>query len=149
MDYEVVVLEKQVVKGISVRTSNESGVGEVDIPKVWNDFYSNVYSTIENKLDNKVIGMYFDYESDHTSLYTFMPCVAVCDLNGTIDTKEIKAGKYAKFSVHGDINEVVYREWLKIWEMNLDRDYQTDFELYHMDTDNPSIQTVDIYISIK
>ncbi len=89
MNYEIVNLEKQLVKGFSIRTSNESGVGEVDIPTSWNKFYTEIYSQIENKQDRAVIGMYFDYESVHNSEYSFMPCVAVSNdsMNNDLETR--------------------------------------------------------------
>lgn len=39
--------------------------------------------------------------------------------------------------------------WQQIWNMNLDRKYSFDFEVYHNDSQNPSNQTIDIYIAIK
>lgn len=147
MNYEVVEIKEKLVVGSSVRTSNSEG--GVKIAGAWQHFFSDVYQTINNKVDSKVIGIYTNYESDHNGLYDFICGEEVSAHDNELVLKEIKAGKYAKFSVHGDITKVVGEAWNMIWNMDLDRVYQSDFEVYHNDTDDPMVHTVDIYISIK
>ncbi|WP_319801749.1 GyrI-like domain-containing protein [Clostridium beijerinckii] len=57
------------------------------------------------------------------------------------------SGKYAKFSIKGHMEKAVVETWSKIWQMDLDRRYEADFEKYlNSDFDNAKI---DIYISLK
>lgn len=57
--------------GIYIRTSNNSGSAEQDIPALWNKFKAeNIISTISNKLDENIYCVYTEYESDYTKPYT-------------------------------------------------------------------------------
>lgn len=60
-----------------------------------------------------------------------------------LSVKVIPAGKYAKFSIHGDMVEAVANTWKEIWQTPLDRTFTGDFEEYITMTD------IDIYIAVK
>ena len=62
--------------------------------------------------------------------------------NGYV-AKTIPAGRYAKFSVHGDMIQAVANSWKEIWETPLDRTFTGNFEEYLSQED------IDIYIAIK
>ena len=50
----------------------------------------------------------------------------------------------------GDLTKgVVFLEWSKIWEMDLDRKYTADFEVYGERVQNPKDSEVDIYVATK
>ncbi len=67
--------------------------------------------------------------------------------NDEFVTKVIPAGRYAKFSVHGDMEKAVAQAWGEIWNMDLDRSFTGDFEEYlNSDFENADI---DIYIALK
>ncbi len=109
----------------------------------------NLYANIENKADHTAIGLYTEYEGDATKPYTFMcGCEVACETD-CFDTITIPAGKYAKFTVIGDMVEAVGNAWGKIWSMDLDRAFTCDFEHYHNDNPDMSQQTIDIYIALK
>jgi len=151
MKYEIVKLEKKVVVGKSIRTTNENGQSMNDIGAMWQKFIGEgVYDSIKNKVDGKGIGLYTEYEGDATTPYTFMCCceVAETDNNDGLDSKIISEGKYAKFTVKGDMVKVVGEAWSKIWEMDLERKYDCDFELYHNNSEDMNDQTIDIFISL-
>ena len=42
----------------------------------------------------------------------------------------IPAGRYAKFVIHGDMVQAVGAAWQEIWQMDLPRTFQCDFEEY-------------------
>ncbi|GKX31318.1 hypothetical protein SH1V18_37980 [Vallitalea longa] len=66
-----------------------------------------------------------------------------------LDSKTINEGKYAKFTVKGDMVKAVGDVWAEIWKMDLNRKYDTDFELYHNDSEDMNNQTIDIFISLN
>ena len=142
------------VIGISVRTTNEKGQSSKDIGELWNKFITeNILDKIPNKIDNTIYSIYTDYESDHTKPYTtILGCkVESVDTipNGMI-AKTFNRGNYTKFVSKGDLTKgAVYEEWLKIWEMDLEREYSADFEVYGEKAQNPSDAEVDIFVAVK
>ena len=149
-----VKLEAFHIIGIAVRTSNEGGQGAQAIGQLWNRFLSEgIADKIPNKMDNTVYSLYTDYEGDHTQPYTAVLGCKVSTL-ATIPQgmlgKSFDANTYEKIPVKGDLTQnVIYNAWLKIWDMNLDRKYSVDFEVFGEKAQNPQNAEVDIFISLK
>lgn len=147
MDYKVVNIKEKLVVGSSIVTSNQ----ENKIGECWSEFINGgIYQSIPNKKDSKAIGLYYDYKSDMTDIYNFMCCVEV-EKKNSVGLKEvvIPQSNYAKFTIKGNMITDVIKVWQKIWEMDLDRKYSYDFEVYHNDSEDINNQTIDIYISIN
>lgn len=153
MNYEIVELEEKKVVGIIKRTTNENMQSVKDIGEVWQKFIGEgVYSRIENKINNEGIGLYTDYEKDYSKPYNFMACCEVSSndgISGELNWKIISGGKYAKFSVRGNAQKAVMEVWQAIWQLNLNRKYDCDFEVYHNNSEDMNDQIIDVYISIE
>ncbi len=138
--------------GISVQTTNENNQAAKDIPTLWNRFITEgILDKIPNKIDTSVYAIYTDYESDYTKPYTtILGCkVSTLDIipKGMV-SKICGGGNYTKFVAKGDLNKgIVYAEWLKIWDADLDRRYTTDFEIYAEKTQNSENAEVEIFIA--
>lgn len=146
MNYEVVNLEEKILVGVSAITSNDDpNMGKI-IGGLWEKFYQGgINETIKNKVNEYAIGLYSDYE-DNKYLVTVGNQVCKAENEG-LTIKRIPAGKYAKFSIEGHMEKAVAEAWNKIWQMDLDRSYEADFEEYlNSDYNNGKI---DIYISLK
>lgn len=147
-------IEKFYIIGIEIRTTNQNGQSGQDIVELWQRFFSEkVLDKIPNKLDSSIYSVYTEYEGDHTKPYTAILGCKVANLAeipiGMVG-KTILGGKFAKFTAKGNLNQgVVFSEWLKIWNMQLDRTYTADFELYDKKAQNPEDAEVDIYIAIR
>lgn len=146
MNYEIVNLKEKVIVGVSVATSNEDPKMTEKIGKLWVDLYQGgVNAKIKNKANPYAIGLYSDY-SENGYIVTAGNEVTRSE-NDEFVTKVIPAGRYAKFSVHGDMEKVVAQAWGEIWNMDLDRSFTGDFEEYlNSDFENADI---DIYIALK
>ena len=151
---KTIQLEAFKVIGITVRTTNENGQAGTDIVALWNKFMSeNIIEKIPNKIDITVYSIYTEYESDYTKPYTTMLGCKV----STIETvpegmvaMEFKGGNYTKFTAKGDLTQgAVFNEWTKIWEMDIERAYTADFEVYGEKSQNPKEAEVDIFIALK
>lgn len=146
-------IKKFNVIGISVRTTNENGQSAKDIPALWNQFLTEEISTkIPNKTSNDIYCIYTDYEKDHTKPYTTILGCAVENLNeipnGMTGTT-IEGNHYQKFIAKGNLAEgIVFNEWLKIWNSDLNRSFTADFEVYGEKAQNPSDAEVEIYIAV-
>ncbi len=150
MTYDIVTLEEMKVVGKSIMTTNENGKAIRDIGTLWGDFLGNgLVFAIKNRTDTRTIGLYTDYEGDHTKPYRFM-CATQVTENGNpkLEERIIKAGKYAKFVVNGEIQKVVGEVWQAVYTSDLKRRFDCDFEVYTNDNEDMNHQTVEVYISV-
>jgi len=140
--------------GIAVRTSNEDQQAAIDIPALWERFFSeNIMEKIPSRIDSAIYSVYTDYESDYTRPYT---CIVGCRVSNLNDVPEgltgkvIEGGKFAAFTAKGNLNEgAVFNTWLEIWKTSLLRAYTAAFEVYGERALNPEDAEVDIFIALK
>lgn len=150
MNCEIVTLSKMLVTGLKIRTTNENNKAVADIGALWGKLIQeNLFQQIQHKTDNMAIGLYTEYEGDATKPYSFLCGCQVSDTTDGFETITIPAGKYAKFTVVGNMVDAVGKAWGDIWNMDLDRAYTCDFEHYHNDSADMANQTIDIYIALK
>ncbi|HCQ90907.1 MAG TPA: AraC family transcriptional regulator [Clostridium sp.] len=153
MNYEIVNIQEKIVAGIGVETTNKNMKAMTDIGMLWGKFIGEkIIDSIPMRVNEKAIGLYTEYEGDYTKPYKFYCAVeisGVIEEKDDIVTKVIPSGKYAKFTVKGHMQKAVGEAWGKIWNMDLDRKYNCDFEVYHNDSEDINNQTIDIYISLN
>jgi len=147
-------IQKFSVIGISVRTTNENGQAGQDISALWNTFITEgIAEKIPNKIDSSIYCIYTEYEKDHTKPYTTILGCKVANLN-TIPAemvgKTMEEATYTKHIAKGNIFQgIVFNEWTKIWNSDLDRTFTADFEVYGEKAQNPENAEVDIFIAVK
>ncbi len=149
MKYEIVQMEKKIVAGFSDVTSNESADMTSKIGALWQNFFCKM-GGIKNRKNGRTIGLYTDYGIPSKEDYTVVVGAEVtsCAENGEFVTKEIPAGRYAKFTIHGDVKAAVGEAWGEIWNTPLERLWTGDYEEYHEDCASGS-GTIDIYLAVK
>lgn len=151
---QTVKIESFNIIGISIRTTNENGQASEEIAELWGKFMSeSILEKIPNKVDNEIYSLYTDYEGDHTKPYTAILGCKVENLdnipNGMVG-KSFSGGTYTKTTAKGDLmQELVVNQWSKIFEMELDRTFNADFEIFGEKAQNPSDSEVDFYVGIK
>lgn len=150
MEYEIIELQEKRVEGIGIKTSNENGKSVQDIGKLWQKFFAEgEYDKIEHKANQKTIGLYTDYEGDYTKPYYFMVGCEVEKESQNRMMKIIPKGKYAKIVIKGDVQKSVGEAWGKIWQMDLKRKYDCDFEEYQNNSQDMQNQEIHIYIGLE
>jgi predicted transcriptional regulator YdeE len=147
-------LETFCITGIGIRTSNQPGMAEKDIPQLWNKFLSEkIAEQIPGKTSNDIYSVYTAYEKDYTRPYTTILGCRVEDTAPVPDgfTKiTIQAGNYQLYTAKGKLEDgIVFREWTGIWNSSVKRSYTTDFEVYGEKAQNPSNAEVDIFVAIE
>ena len=65
-----------------------------------------------------------------------------------LTVKKIPAGRYAKFTVKGEVSKVVEETWTEIWNTPLERTFTGDYEEYQEDCATGN-GTIFIYLAIK
>ncbi|MEP6712286.1 MAG: GyrI-like domain-containing protein [Ferruginibacter sp.] len=147
-------IKKFTVIGISARTTNENGQAGQDIPALWNKFTTEgILEKIPNKIDNSIYCIYTEYEKDHTRPYTTILGCKVSTLdnipNGMIG-KTVEEAKYAEHIAKGNIlGGMVFEEWTKIWNSDLQRTFTADFEVYGEKAQNLENAEVAIFVAVK
>jgi predicted transcriptional regulator YdeE len=61
----------------------------------------------------------------------------------------IPTGNYIKFVASGPIPDCIGNTWKQIWDSDIPRTYQADFEIYDERSKNWKDGQVDIYIGIQ
>lgn len=142
------------IVGISTRTSNANGQAKKDIGELWQRFMTEkVIDQLPAAIDPTIYGVYTDYEGDHTQPYTLILGYKVSSIdnipNGMV-SKKVDQATYLKFTAKGNLmGEAIIGKWLEIWEMDLDRKYTADFEVYGEKAVDPSNGEADIYIAVR
>lgn len=147
-------IKKFHVIGIALRTTNENGQSVQDIPALWNRFMTEgIMDQIPIKVDQTLYCIYTEYEKDHTKPYTTILGCKVSNLDqipSGLVGKTIEEQTYIKHVAKGNLMQgIVYEEWTKIWNADLNRAFTADFEVYDERNQNPENAEVDIFISVK
>ena len=143
MNYGIVELKEKTIVGFAARTSNEDPQMGAIIGGLWKQLYTPENTEKkQNRVNAYAIGLYSDYDKEGYQVTAGFE-VSDAESGNGFTVKTIPAGRYAKFSVHGDMIEAVANSWKEIWETPLDRTFTGDFEEYLSQED------IDIYIAIE
>lgn len=151
---ETIQIEAFDMIGIAVKTTNQNAQAGQDIAALWERFLGEgLLAQIPHKVDDTIYSLYTDYEGDYTQPYLAMlgcRVEKVEDVPEGMIAKQFVGGKYAKFSARGDLQQgLVVGKWQEIWQMDLNRAYTADFEVFGPKAMNPSDAEVDFMIAVK
>ncbi|GAB5524794.1 MAG: GyrI-like domain-containing protein [Roseivirga sp.] len=140
--------------GIAVRTTNENNRAAGQIAGLWERFLTEkTLEAIPNRVHNHVYSLYTDYEGDHTQPYTAILGCCVENLDDVPEGmvgKSVAGGNYVKISAKGDLTKgLIVNEWMKIWDMGLDRAFTADYELFDENEKNPMDARVDFLVAVN
>ncbi len=147
-------IEKFNVIGITVRTTNENGKAEQDIPALWGRFMGEgTLEKIPNKIDDTIYCMYTEYEKDYTGAYTTIIGCKVTSLENIPEGmvgKTVETANYVQYIAKGNVMQgVVQDAWKNIWNSDIERAYTADFDVYGEKAQNPENAEVEIFVSVK
>jgi predicted transcriptional regulator YdeE len=145
--------------GIKVRTSNqaESNPETSKIASMAGKYFHNSISeSIPNKNNPGITYIaYTEYDSNYQGDYTCFIGEKVSQFDNipeNLETHIIPAQNYIKFTTEsGPMPNIVIGSWMEIWQMQeleAQRSYKTDFEIYDSRAADPSNTILDIYIGI-
>ncbi len=139
------------VVGISIKTSNETA--SEDINALWERFFKeSVGQSIENRTDDVIYAVYSDYEGDHTKPYRFTIGYKIKNepkLDGSLTHVTVKAAPYAMMSAAGEQPKALIETWTAIWQSDLDRRFETDFEVYGQRFFEDGVHEVLVAVGVK
>lgn len=133
-DYIKLEREEKVIMGIECRITEPMKAGSREIPQLWERFErEEIAVQIPQKKSEEVIALYCDYEGDHTQPYTLVigcPIESVGEIPEGMVVKKAPAASYAVFPVRGAFPQSLMAVWKQVWELELPRSYQGDYEVY-------------------
>lgn len=146
VSYEVVELAARTVTGLAVHTANGAPDCSEKIGGLWSRFMGGEGAALGYRPGSPCYGLYTHYTWDDDGYDAVVGCETDHCPEGCMRV-EIPAGKYAKFSFHGNVVADVARFWQEIWELPLQRAYRVDFEEY-LNCDGQMQGDVNIYIGL-
>lgn len=148
-------IENFEIIGIEIETTNQNGKATEDLGRLWERFFTeNISEKIPNKRGNEIYSIYTDYESDYNGKYKAIIGIKVDSLEeipkGLVGRK-FEGGQYQKFIAKGQMPNAVGEKWQEIWakDIQLNRKYTADFEVYGEKSQNGINSEVEIYIAIE
>lgn len=137
--------------GLNKKTTNQGGQSVIDCGNLWQKFETEGFAEkIIGKLGNEVYAVYFDYEGeDNTSFSYFIGCKVNLDseLPRDMESLFIPSLNYYKTTAKGKMTGCITEAWKKIWNSKIDRTYKFDFEVYDERSKDWTNAEVDIYVS--
>lgn len=129
MEYEIVELKARTVVGMGIRTRNDAPDMAQKIGGVWAAFLGGERAKVNSAPDAPCLGLYTNYDWADVS-YDMLAATQGETCPEGFRRVEIPAGKYAKFTFHGDVQKATAEAWGRIWAEPLPRACQVDFEEY-------------------
>lgn len=124
-------LEGFSVVGLSIVTDNEKASEEINA--LWEEFFKqNIGQAVENRADDVIYAVYSDYEGDHTKPYrlTIGYKIEGEPTVGHLHHARVQSADYAMMSAAGEQPKALVETWQAVWQSDLDRKFETDFEVY-------------------
>lgn len=133
------------------RTTNQNNQSGRDCGSLWQKFEAdNIFNLIPGKLSDEIYAVYFEYEKDETSPFSYFIGCKV-DMNDEppegLSELIIPAQKYKKHTAKGTMPACIADAWKEIWNSDLNRSFEYDFEVYGERSRDWKNAEVDIFIS--
>lgn len=121
------------VVGLSAKIAGaETAAEEINI--LWEQFFKqSIGQMVDNRVDDVIYAVYSDYEGDHTKPYRLTVGYKIKGdpiLKDHLTHVEVKEANYAMMSAAGEQPKALFETWTAVWQSDLDRRFETDFEVY-------------------
>lgn len=121
------------VVGLSAVISGNEKASE-EINELWQSFFGkSIGQDVSNRVDDVIYAVYSDYEGDHTKPYRLTIGYKIKsepEMKDHLHHVEIKEAEYAMMSAAGEQPKALIDTWTAVWQSDLNRKFETDFEVY-------------------
>ncbi|MCL4678356.1 MAG: effector binding domain-containing protein [Alphaproteobacteria bacterium] len=147
-------VEAFTVRGISAVIDNQDDRAAEQINTLWQSFFEQqVAQRIPERASDVIYAVYSDYEGDHTKPYRLTIGYAApsdaASAHPMLHAVQVGAGEYASLSARGEQPKALIETWVAVWEGDLDRAFNTDFEVYGPRFFEEGVHEVLVYIGLK
>lgn len=144
------------VVGISSIISGNDTASE-EINALWQSFFeAQIAHKLPARKDDVMYAVYSDYEGDHTKPYRLTigyrmsdDYSHVRDVVGALYALQIKGGDYAMMGASGEQPKALIETWQAVWQSDLNRSFETDFEVYGPRFFEEGVHEVLVAIGVK
>lgn len=134
------------------KTTNRNHQADTDCGLLWQQFEQNkIAECISEKLSDEIFAVYFDYEKDETTPFSYFIGCRIAPNYATpenMDRLEIPAQQYEKFTAKGQMTGCITEVWKSIWNSGIKRQFGFDFEVYDERSRDWNKAEVDVYVSV-
>jgi predicted transcriptional regulator YdeE len=143
-------VNEKTIFGLSARTNNKNEMNPEGgkIAGLVQKFDASV--NVNYRSGARVYSVYSDYETDASGDYSVLVGADVVESSAMVlETVKIHEGSYLVFSAQGQVPEIVFETWSKVWRYFENencpyaRAYTTDFEFYKSQSE------IEIHIAVK
>ncbi len=135
------------------KTSNANGQSAIDCGNLWQEFEKrNISAQISGGSGREIYAVYYNYEGDHTKPFSyFIGCRVPSDTETPdgLDQLTIPESRYQEIFAKGKMPDCVADSWRLIWNADVPRAYQYDFEVYDDRSIDWQNAEVDIFLSVN
>ena len=135
------------------KTTNENGQSGVDIGQLWQRFETErIYDLIPDKRSTVLYAVYYNYEGGHLDPFSYFIGAQVdesASIPEGLSRLIIPKGQYQKFTASGLMPKCIEETWEKIWQSNIIRAFNIDFEIYDDRSQDWNNAEIDIFVSVK
>tara|TARA_R110001592_G_scaffold29350_9_gene106603 strand:- start:22856 stop:23353 length:498 start_codon:yes stop_codon:yes gene_type:complete len=121
------------VVGLSAIISGNDKASE-EINVLWQSFFEqSIGQDVDNRVNDVIYAVYSDYEGDHTQPYRVTIGYKIAGeplCKDHLHHVEVKEADYAMMSAAGEQPKALIDTWTAVWQSDLDRKFETDFEVY-------------------
>ena len=145
------------VVGVSqMITAGPDGASE-QINDLWQHFFeSQIGHVLQQRRDDIVYAVYSDYQGDFSKPYRLTIGFKIED--GVVAQKlspellyhaQVKTADYAMMSAAGEQPKALIETWTAIWQSDLPRRYETDFEVYGPNFFKEGLHEILVCVGVK
>ena len=141
--------------GISLpdKTSNENGQSNTDCGNLWQRFeQEKIFDKIPRKTAPILYAVYHNYDGGHMDPFSYFigaPVVHGTPAPEGLSSLNIPGGDFQKFTAAGLMPACIGEAWQKIWQADIIRAFNFDFEIYDERSHDWNSAEIDIFISVK
>ena len=145
------------VVGVSqMITAGPDGASE-QINDLWQHFFeSQIGHVLEQRKDDIVYAVYSDYQGDFSKPYRLTIGFKMEDGGtaqklspGLLHHTQIKTADYAMMAAAGEQPKALIETWTAIWQSDLPRRYETDFEVYGPNFFKEGLHEILVCVGVK
>lgn len=154
-DTAIAKIEERKVVGLELRTKYCDMSAAKEIGALWQKFFQeNCLAKIPHQaVPQRIIALYTDYDKEGNCTLILGAQVLqhnLMEMPRGMVFKTIPAGYYQVFAAQGPKNQIVGQTWQKIWNnKEIERTFESDFELYEVKDLTTQDIKVEIYVGIR
>jgi predicted transcriptional regulator YdeE len=142
-----------VVAGITAIIDGGQDNAAEQINELWGNFFAQqIGKDLEGRIDDTIYAVYSDYQGDYTKPYRLSIGYRIksdAAHASKLHYVAVQEGDYAMLSAAGEQPKALIETWKAVWQGDLPRLYQTDFEVYGARFFEEGVHEILVFVGIN